>query len=48
MINVWHLVWIVPLSAAFGLGFMAVLQVGARYDREYTSPAQTGAEEGRK
>lgn len=26
--NPLHLLWIVPLSAAFGLVFMAVLQVG--------------------
>jgi hypothetical protein len=30
MINAWNLVWIVPLSAAFGVFFMALLQVGTR------------------
>ena len=48
MINAWHLIWIVPLAAALGVVCLAILQVGARYDREYTSPAQTGVEEGRK
>lgn len=28
MINAWNLLWIVPLSAAFGVFFMALLQVG--------------------
>ena len=41
MINAWHLIWIIPLSASFGLGLMAVLQAGARYDK--TAPETTGA-----
>lgn len=45
MINAWHLLWIIPLSASFGLGFMAVLQAGARYDKtnSTTAPETTGA-----
>ena len=39
--NPLHLLWIIPLSASFGLGFMAVLQAGARYDK--TAPETTGA-----
>lgn len=27
MINAWHLAWIIPLSAAFGVVFMALLQI---------------------
>ena len=26
--NPWHLLWIIPLSAAFGVFFMAMLQGG--------------------
>lgn len=34
MINAYHLLWIVPLSASFGVFFMALLQVGTRYDKD--------------
>lgn len=27
MINAWHLAWIIPLLAAFGVVFMALLQI---------------------
>ncbi len=26
--NPWHLLWIIPLSAAFGAVFMAIVKVG--------------------
>lgn len=44
MINAWHLLWIIPLSASFGLGFMAMLAAGARYCKAIeNAPADTGA-----
>ncbi len=34
MINVWHLAWIVPLSAAFGVVFSALFQATG-YDPDW-------------
>lgn len=44
MINAWHLLWIIPCSASFGLGFMAALQAGAKCDTTTENdPEYTGA-----
>lgn len=34
MISVLHLLWIIPLSAGFGMLLMALFAVGGEYERE--------------
>lgn len=38
MISAWHLLWIVPLAAAFGLVIGAILAVGGASDHETIPP----------
>lgn len=38
MISAWHLLWIVPLAAAFGLVIGAILAVGGASDPETITP----------
>ena len=38
MISAWHLLWIVPLAAAFGLVIGAILAVGGASDPETIPP----------